>query len=82
MDVQLTVSRLWVTMGRVCGTQSLQNITGLLLLLHYHRNCDSTTAVAREQLCGHVVSSAAREHAIMVQTFTMRSVRGLYIEDE
>jgi hypothetical protein len=40
---------------------------------------ESTTAVAREQLCGHVYPT--REHAIMEQTFSVRSVPGLYNED-
>jgi hypothetical protein len=39
----------------------------------------STTAVAREQLCGHVVSSATRGHAIMEETFYVRYAPGLYI---
>jgi hypothetical protein len=42
---------------------------------------DSRTAVAREQLCRHVVSPAKREHAIMEDTFSVRSVPGLYNED-
>jgi hypothetical protein len=62
---------------------------------------DSTTAVAREQLCGHVVSPEEREreersgevvrdttfwgetteHAVMEETFSVRSVPGLYNGD-
>jgi hypothetical protein len=42
---------------------------------------DSTTAVAREQLCGHV-SPATREHAIMEETFSVRPVPRLYDEGE
>jgi hypothetical protein len=38
---------------------------------------DSTTAVAREQLCGHV-SPETRGHAIMEETFSVRFVPGLY----
>jgi hypothetical protein len=41
----------------------------------------STTAVAREQLCGHVVSPATREHAIMEEAFSVQSVPELYNED-
>jgi hypothetical protein len=39
---------------------------------------DSTTAVAREQSCGHVISQATTEHAIMEKKCSMRSVSGLY----
>jgi hypothetical protein len=42
---------------------------------------DSTTAVAREQFCGHV-SQATREHAITEVGFSMRSVPGLYNEEQ
>jgi hypothetical protein len=45
------------------------------------RYCDSTTAVAREQICGHVASLEKSEHAIMGESFLMRFVRGLHIED-
>jgi hypothetical protein len=31
-----------------------------------------------EQLCGHVVSPARREKAIIEETFSVRSVSGLY----
>jgi hypothetical protein len=41
---------------------------------------DSATAVARDRLCGHV-SPATREYAIMVETFSVRSVPRLYNED-
>jgi hypothetical protein len=41
---------------------------------------DSTTAVAREQLFGHVVSPTMREHEIKEETFSMRSVPELYKE--
>jgi hypothetical protein len=41
---------------------------------------DSKTAAAREQLCGHVVSPATREDGIMEETFSVRSVPGLYYE--
>jgi hypothetical protein len=34
-----------------------------------------------EQLCGHVVSQAAREHAIMEETLSVQFVPGLYDED-
>jgi hypothetical protein len=37
------------------------------------RQYNSTTAVAREQLCGHV-SLARRKHAIMEVMFSVRSV--------
>jgi hypothetical protein len=43
---------------------------------------DRTTTVAREQLSGHVVSPVTREHAIMEETFSVRSVSGPYIEDQ
>jgi hypothetical protein len=33
--------------------------------------------VARKQLCGHVVSPATREHAVIEETLTVRSVSGL-----
>jgi hypothetical protein len=39
------------------------------------------TAIAREQLCGHVVSRATREHAIMGETFFVQYMQGLYNED-
>jgi hypothetical protein len=42
---------------------------------------DSTTSVAREQPCGDV-SPATREHAIMEETFSVRSVTRLYNEDQ
>jgi hypothetical protein len=42
---------------------------------------DSTTAVAREQLCRHVVSPTTREHSIMKQMFSVRPVAELYNED-
>jgi hypothetical protein len=35
---------------------------------------DSTTAVAREQLCEHVVSPATREHGIIEETPSVWSV--------
>jgi hypothetical protein len=38
------------------------------------------TAVAREQLCGHV-SPATREHTIMEETFSVQHVPGLYNKD-
>jgi hypothetical protein len=38
---------------------------------------DSKTAITREQLCGHIVSSAMRGHAIMEETFSVWSMRGL-----
>jgi hypothetical protein len=41
---------------------------------------DSATAVARKQFCGHIVSLAMIEHAIMEQTFSVQSVQGLYKE--
>jgi hypothetical protein len=31
---------------------------------------DSTIAVAREELCGHVFAPATREHAIMEEMFS------------
>jgi hypothetical protein len=40
---------------------------------------DSKTAITRERLCGHV-SSATTEHAIMEETFPVRSVPRLYKE--
>jgi hypothetical protein len=40
------------------------------------------TTVARDQLCGHVVSPATREHAIMEETFSVRSVLGLCNEED
>jgi hypothetical protein len=39
---------------------------------------DSTTAVIREQFCGHVVFPATRKHAIMEERFSVLSVPGLY----
>jgi hypothetical protein len=42
---------------------------------------DSTTAVTNEQLSGHVVSQATREHAITEETFSVGSVPGLRNED-
>jgi hypothetical protein len=42
--------------------------------------CDSTTAVAREQLRGYLVFSA-REHARMEDMFSVRSVPGLLVSD-
>jgi hypothetical protein len=41
----------------------------------------NTTAVAKEQLNGHVASSATGEHALMEKAFSVRSVPGLYNED-
>jgi hypothetical protein len=35
-------------------------------------NSDSTTAVSREQICGHVVPQATRQHAIMGEMFLCR----------
>jgi hypothetical protein len=40
----------------------------------------TVTAIAREQLCGHV-SSAMKEHEIMKETFSVQSVPELYNED-
>jgi hypothetical protein len=40
--------------------------------------CDFTTAVAREQLCGHANSSATKEHALAKEAFSVRSVAGLH----
>jgi hypothetical protein len=42
---------------------------------------DSTTAVAKEELCGKVVSPVMREEAILEETFSVRSVLRLYNED-
>jgi hypothetical protein len=42
---------------------------------------DSTAAATRQQLCGHVICPATREQAIMEETFSVRSVPGLYNED-
>jgi hypothetical protein len=42
---------------------------------------NSKKAVAREQLCGHVVSPAMREPTIMEETFSVPSVLRLYNED-
>jgi hypothetical protein len=42
---------------------------------------DSTTVVAREQLCGHVVYPATAENAKMEEKFSLQSVPGLYNED-
>jgi hypothetical protein len=39
---------------------------------HLARN--STTAIAREQLYGHVISLATRERTIMEETFSVQSV--------
>jgi hypothetical protein len=36
---------------------------------------------ARKELCEHVFSPETREHAIMEETFSVRSVLGLYNED-
>jgi hypothetical protein len=41
---------------------------------------DSTAAVAREQLCGHV-SPATREHTVMEDKFSVRFVTEPYNED-
>jgi hypothetical protein len=38
---------------------------------------DSTTAVTREQLCGHDISPETRKHAIMEEISYVRSVLGL-----
>jgi hypothetical protein len=43
---------------------------------------DSKTAIAREQLCGHFVSPATTEHAIMEEMFPVRFVLRLYNEDQ
>jgi hypothetical protein len=42
---------------------------------------DSTTAFAKEQLCGHVVSPATTEHAVVEGTLSVLSVTGLYNGD-
>jgi hypothetical protein len=47
-----------------------------LLLRNRCVNGDSTTAVAREQICEHVVFLATEEHAIMEATFSVLSVLG------
>jgi hypothetical protein len=44
-------------------------------------NSNSTTAAAKEQLCGHIGSPATREHAIMEETFSVRLLPRLYDED-
>jgi hypothetical protein len=38
-------------------------------------------AFAREQICGHIVSPATREHAMMEETFSVRFLSGLYNEE-
>jgi hypothetical protein len=43
---------------------------------------ESTTAVARKQLCGHAVSPTTREQAIMEETFSLMSMPSLYNEDQ
>jgi hypothetical protein len=43
---------------------------------------NNTTAVAREQPCGHVVSMATKERAIMKETFSVRPVPRLYNEEQ
>jgi hypothetical protein len=35
-------------------------------------------AIAREQLCGHAVSSATKEHATIENTFPVQSLLELY----
>jgi hypothetical protein len=42
---------------------------------------DSKTVVARQQLYGHVVFPATREHALIEDTFSVRSVLGLLVAD-
>jgi hypothetical protein len=42
---------------------------------------DSITTVAREELCGCVISPATTEHSTMEETFTLRFVPELYNED-
>jgi hypothetical protein len=69
--------------------QALTNLNVILLYCerqtHYQvtavQTGDSTTAVAMEQLYGHVVSPAMREHAIMEETFSVLPMPGLYNED-
>jgi hypothetical protein len=39
-------------------------------------------ATVREQFCGHVIYTETREHAIMEETFSVRSVPRLYNEDQ
>jgi hypothetical protein len=39
-------------------------------------------AVAREQLCGQVVSPETKKHAIMEGTISVRSVPEIYNEDK
>jgi hypothetical protein len=41
---------------------------------------DSKANVAREQLCGHIISPATTQHAIKEETFSVPSVSGLYNE--
>jgi hypothetical protein len=38
-------------------------------------------AVTKEQLCGHIVSLATREHAIMEEMFSVWSMLELYNKD-
>jgi hypothetical protein len=42
---------------------------------------DSITTVAREELCGYVVSPGTIEHSIMEEMFVLRSVPELYNKD-
>jgi hypothetical protein len=50
------------------------------MYIHYQitdvQTGDSATAIAMEQLCGHVVSPAMREHAIMEEMFSVTSMLG------
>jgi hypothetical protein len=62
-------------------TVSLENFQGFLnIMTHCHvtavQTGGSTTAVAREQLCGHVVFPGTGEHAIMEKSFYLRFVLG------
>jgi hypothetical protein len=43
---------------------------------------DSTTAVARRQLCGQVVSLETKQDAIMMVTFSVRYMPKLYNENQ
>jgi hypothetical protein len=65
--------RISLQPGRLRQHYGMQN--------HCQVKGDSTTAVAREQLCGHVSPPATREHAIMEKIFSMRSVPGLYSKE-
>jgi hypothetical protein len=60
--------------NKYCDTWTHCQVTAVL-------TCDGTTAVAWEQLCGHVVSPVRTEHTIMKETLFAQLVPGLHKND-